>query len=110
MVKERNSCLTTRRYVLDLLKETGISGCKPIDIPIDPNQKLVDDKEGNLVDTSRYQRLVGKLIYLPHTRPDIAFVVNMVSQFMHSPNEKHLEALYRILRYLKSTPSKGLRF
>ena len=102
--------VSQRKYVLDLLKETGISGCRPVDIPIDPNQKLGDNKESNLVDTSRYQRLVGKLIYLPHTRPDIAFAVTMVSQFMYSPNEKHLEAVYRILRYLKSTPSKGLHF
>jgi len=53
---------------------------------------------------------VGKLIYLSHTRPDIAFVVSLVSQFMHSPKEEHQEAVYRILRYLKSSPGKGLFF
>ena len=62
------------------------------------------------MNTTRYQKLVGKLIYLSHTRPDIAFAVNIVSQFMHSPYEVHLEAVYRILRYLKSTPGKGLFF
>lgn len=54
--------------------------------------------------------MVGKLIYLTHTRPDIAFSVSVVSQFMHSPEEEHLEAVYRILRYLKRTPGKGLLF
>lgn len=102
--------LSQRKHVLDLLKETCISGCKPVETPIDPNQKLGDSKEGTLVDTSKYQRLVGKLIYLSHTRPDIAFAVSLVSQFMHAPYEEHLEAVYRILRYLKSAPGKGLFF
>ena len=58
----------------------------------------------------KFQRLVGKLIYLSHTRPDIAFVVSWISQYMHSPNEGHMEDVQRILRYLKMTPGKGLFF
>ena len=54
--------VSQRKYVLDLLKKTGMSGCRPVDIPINPNQKLGDYEEGNLMDTSRYQGLVGKLI------------------------------------------------
>ena len=98
------------KYVIDLFKEIGMSGCKPASIPIDPDQKLEDDKEGDLVDTSQYQRLVGRLIYLSHTQLDIALVMSIVSQFMHLPYEKHLKAIYRILRYLKSTLGKGLHF
>ncbi|XP_050890945.1 uncharacterized mitochondrial protein AtMg00240-like [Lathyrus oleraceus] len=86
-----------------------MSGCRPADTPMDPNAKLWG--EGNVfVDTGRYQRLVGKLIYLSHTQPDIAFSVSVVSQFMHSPFEEHLEAVYRILRYLKGNPGKRLFF
>ncbi|RVW85208.1 Retrovirus-related Pol polyprotein from transposon RE1 [Vitis vinifera] len=107
---KRGIVVSQRKYILDLLKETGMSGCRPADTPIDPNQKLGDTNDGNLVNTTRYQKLVGKLIYLSHTRPDIAFAVSIVSQFMHSPYEVHLEAVYRILRYLKSTPGKGLFF
>lgn len=110
LVQKRGIVVSQRKYILDLLKETGMSGCRPADTPIDPNQKLGDTKDGNLVNTTRYQKLVGKLIYLSHTRPDIAFAVSIVSQFMHSPYEVHLEAVYRILRYLKSTPGKGLFF
>jgi len=63
---------------------------------MDPNAKLWG--EGSvLVDTRRYQRLVGKLIYLPYTRPNIAFSVSVVSQFKHSPYEEHLETVYTIL-------------
>jgi hypothetical protein len=58
----------------------------------------------------RYQRLVGKLIYLSHTRPDIAYAVSIVSQFMHCPSKDHMDAVIRILRYLKSSPGKGLMF
>ena len=63
-----------------------------------------------MTDRGKYQRLVGKLIYLSHTRPNIAFVVGVVSQFMHVPRETHLEAVFRILGYLKSSPRKGLYF
>ena len=100
--------VSQQKYILDLLKETGMSGCRPADTPMDPNAKLWG--EGSVpVDTGRYQRLVGKLIYLSHTRPDIAFSVSVVSQFMNSPSEEHLEAVYRILRYL-GNPGKGLLF
>ncbi|KZV32266.1 Cysteine-rich RLK (receptor-like protein kinase) 8 [Dorcoceras hygrometricum] len=85
-------------------------GCRPSDTPIDPNLKLGDITQGTPVDVGRYQRLVGKLIYLSHTRPDIAFAVSMVSQFMDSPYEEHLDAVYKILGYLKNTPGKGLLF
>lgn len=101
--------VSQRKYVLDLLKETGMSGCRPAETPIDTNIKF-GNKEGNSVNQSQYQRLVKKLIYLSHTRPDIAFVVSLVSQFMQSPKEEHQEAVYRILRYLKSSPGTGLFF
>ncbi|KAH9796155.1 retrovirus-related pol polyprotein from transposon RE1 [Citrus sinensis] len=102
--------VSQRKYVIDLLKETGMIGCKPVDTPMDANLKLGDLKDSIPVERGRYQRLVGKLIYLSHTRPDIAFAVSVVSQFMHAPCEEHMEAVYRILRYLKGTPGKGLLF
>ncbi|XP_028789076.1 uncharacterized protein LOC114745101 [Neltuma alba] len=67
-------------------------------------------KDEEPVDIGRYQRLVGKLIYLSHTRPDIAFAVSVASQHMHSPRKKHMDAAYRILKYLKGTPGRGLFF
>ncbi|RVW74425.1 Retrovirus-related Pol polyprotein from transposon RE1 [Vitis vinifera] len=108
-IKEGN-VVSQRKYILDLLKETGMLGCKPIDTPMDSQKKLGIEKESTPVDRGRYQRLVGRLIYLSHTRPDIGFAVSAVSQFMHSPTEEHMEAVYRILRYLKMTPGKGLFF
>ena len=75
-------------------------GCRPTATPIEKNRRLCSDV-GTPMDRERYQRLVGKLIYLPHTRPDIAFVVSVVSQYMHDPKSVHMEAVNRILRYLK---------
>ncbi|XP_042026953.1 secreted RxLR effector protein 161-like [Salvia splendens] len=59
---------------------------------------------------TRYQRLVGKLVYLSHTRPDIAYAVGVVSQFMHAPQVAHWEAALRIVRYLKGTVGHGILF
>lgn len=58
----------------------------------------------------QYQRLVGILIYLSHTRPNISYDVSVVSQYMHSPSEDHMNVIYRILRYLKGAPGRGLLF
>ncbi|KAL4562118.1 hypothetical protein LXL04_034312 [Taraxacum kok-saghyz] len=101
--------VSQRKYTLDLLKETGMLGCKPSKTPIELGNKK-GLCEGKPVDLGSYQRLVGKLIYLSHTRPDIAFAVSLVSQYMHAPLQGHLNAVYRILRYLKNTPGKGLFF
>ena len=96
--------------MLDLLQETGMLGSKACDTPMEANQKLGDDTDGAVVDRGRYQRLVSKLIYLSHTRPEIAFAVSVVSQFIHAPHESHYGAVLRNLRYLKSVPGKGLFF
>ena len=102
--------VSQRKYVLDLLNEIGMLGCKPAETPMDSTVKLEESDGSPPVDKGRYQRLVGKLIYLSHTRPDIGFSVSMVSQFMNNPTEKHMTAVTRILRYLKMTPGKGLFF
>ena len=96
--------ISQRKYVLDLLTETDMLGCKPSDTPIKAKKRTKSD--GKLMDKERYQRLVGRLIYLSHTRPDIAFIVSMVSQYMHSSKESHLEVVYKILRYLKGSPGR----
>ena len=102
--------LSQRKYILDLLAETGMLDCKPADTPMVQNLGLGEHSNQIPTNRERYQRLVGKLIYLSHTRPDIAYAVSLVSQFMHNPSEDHMNAVLRILRYLKSSPGKGLMF
>ena len=82
--------------------------CNPNDTPMVVNHKLKMVEGAKLANKERYQRLVGKLIYLAHTRPDIAYAVGVVSQFMHNPQEDHMEAVMRIIRYLKGTPGRGI--
>ena len=85
-----------------------MSGCKPVETPKDPNIKLGNIIQGEVVDRRRYQQWVGKLIYLTHTRPDISFDISVVCQFLNKLSKEHMEVVYHILRYLKNDPSKGL--
>lgn len=68
------------------------------------------NEDHGFIDISHYQRLIGKLIYLTLTRPDISYVVQVVSQFMHASTTRHLETAYRIVCYLKNSPDQGLLY
>lgn len=102
--------ISQHKYVLDLLNETGILGCKPAETPVEQHHKLGECPEDVAVDKGSYLRLVGRLIYLSHTMPDIAYTVSVVSQFMHNPKETHQRAVNRILQYLKGSHGKGVIF
>ncbi|XP_014517337.1 uncharacterized protein LOC106774818 [Vigna radiata var. radiata] len=107
---EQGIFLSQRKYILDILSEIGMLACKLADTPIETNHSLTVYLDQIETDKHRYQRLVGKLIYLSHTIPDIAYSMSIISRFMHSPSEEHMTALYLILRYLKGSPRKGLLF
>lgn len=102
--------ISQRKYILDLLVETGMAGCKPAVTPLETGCVSQSKTGTPLDDVQSYQKLVGKLIYLSHTRPDICYDVSYVSQFMHAPTNIHLQAVMRILRYLKGAPGQGLFF
>ncbi|OMO77059.1 Reverse transcriptase, RNA-dependent DNA polymerase [Corchorus capsularis] len=102
--------LSQRKYALDLLHETGMSACQPADTPVEEGLKLCVEADQVPVDKGRYQRLVGRLMYLAQTRPDLAYALSIVSQFMHNPSEQHMKGVMRILRYVKSSPGKGILF
>lgn len=103
--------VSQRKYTLDLLKETGMPWCKPAKTPMDPVNKTEMEKNQQFADKGRYQRLVGKLIYLSHSHTrDISFAVGMVSRYMNEPTKEHLDAVYRILQYLKKNSGVGLFF
>ena len=107
---KRGIVVSQQKYVLDSVQETRKIRCKPANTPIDPNHKLGKASEDATVDKGIYQRLVGRLIYLSHTQSNIAYVFSLVNQFMHNPKEVHLQAVYKLLYYLKATPKKEILF
>ncbi|CAM8997450.1 unnamed protein product [Rhodiola kirilowii] len=100
--------LNQRKYAMDLLTESGLLACKPSTTPMDIKHKLALSTADKLPDPLEYRRLVGKLVYLNVTRPDIAFPVHVLSQFLASPTTEHLQAATRVLRYIKGAPTQGL--
>jgi hypothetical protein len=100
--------LLQRQYALNKLSEYGMTGCKPISIPLEQNVKL-SANEGDLVeDTTMYRRIVGSLIYMTITRPYLSYAVGVVSQFMQTPQKPHLDVVRRVLRYIKHNLHCGI--
>ncbi|KAG7548771.1 Reverse transcriptase RNA-dependent DNA polymerase [Arabidopsis suecica] len=104
--------LTQTKYINDLLHRTNMVATKPVSTPmIDHPMPTATDSSGSLLaDPSEYRSVIGSLQYLLFTRPDIAFAVNKLSQFMHQPREDHWLAAKRVLRYLSGTKKMGLFF
>nr|KYP66984.1 Retrovirus-related Pol polyprotein from transposon TNT 1-94 [Cajanus cajan] len=107
---QRGISLCQRKYCLELLSDSGLTGCKPISTPLDPTSRLYKDDGPLLSDVASYRRLVGRLLYLTTTRPDISYVTQQLSQFMATPTEAHHRKVMHVLRYLKQSPGRGLFF
>lgn len=89
---QRGLVINQRKYCLDIISDFGLTGCKPVPSPANPSVKLTTT-DGELVsDPTIFRKLIGKLLYLTHTRPDISFAVQQVSQFMIAPRTSHLQA------------------
>ena len=101
---EKGISLCQRKFTLELLSDTGLLASKPTNVPMEQSTKFSSSMGEDVPDSSLYRRLIGKLLYLTLTRPDICYSVHKFSQFMRSPKVPHLQAAYRILKYLKKTP------
>ncbi|XP_024963325.1 uncharacterized protein LOC112503538 [Cynara cardunculus var. scolymus] len=99
--------LSQRKYILDILKDSGMMGCRPSPFPIEQNLNLDKGENETQVDDGHNQ-LVGRLLYLQATRPDITYAVNILSQFVADPCRNHMEAVNRVLIYLKGIPGQGI--
>nr|GEX08624.1 hypothetical protein [Tanacetum cinerariifolium] len=91
------------KFALEILKKFGMDSCDPVDTPMMDLLKLDEDSLGILVDQTRFCSMVGSLMYLTASRPDLVFAVCMCARYQASPTKKHLEALKRVFRYLRGT-------
>lgn len=100
--------LSQRKYALEIVSETGLLGAKPASFPLEQNNKLALPESAMLPNPEQYRRLIGRLIYLSATRPDLAYCVHVLAQFMHTPREDHWQAALRVVRYIKGTAGQGI--
>ncbi|GJT90296.1 retrovirus-related pol polyprotein from transposon TNT 1-94 [Tanacetum coccineum] len=98
------------KYIKEMLKKFGIKDSKPMKTPISSDAKLMKDEECESVDSTKYRGMIGSLLSLTASRPDIMFSVCLYARFQEDPKTSHLEAVKRIFRYIKGTTHLGLRY
>ena len=102
--------VSQKKYVHEVLDRFQMKNCNPVNTPTEFGLKLNKDEEGEKVNNTLYKQIVGSLMYLTATRPDIMYAVSLISRYMESPTETHLLAAKRILRYLQGTKDFGLLY
>ncbi|GJU33904.1 retrovirus-related pol polyprotein from transposon TNT 1-94 [Tanacetum coccineum] len=95
-------------YVLEILKKYGMESCDPVGTPMEIKYKLDLNQNGSLVDATKYRNMIGALMYLTSSRPDIVHATCLCARYQAKPTEKHLKEVKRIFRYLRGTVNMGL--
>nr|GEU65774.1 hypothetical protein [Tanacetum cinerariifolium] len=96
------------KYFLESLKKYGFESCDPADTPMVEKSKLDEDRERKAVDPSHYRGMIGTLLYLTASRPDLQFAICMCARYQARPTKKHVHAVKMIFRYLRGTVNRGL--
>nr|GFA99681.1 retrovirus-related Pol polyprotein from transposon TNT 1-94 [Tanacetum cinerariifolium] len=104
----RGIFINQSKYALESLKKYGFESYDPVDTPMVEKSTLDEDKEGKVVDLSHYSGMIGTLLYLTASRPDLQFVICMCARYQARPTEKHIHAVKKIFRYLRRTVNRGL--
>ncbi|GJQ96936.1 retrovirus-related pol polyprotein from transposon TNT 1-94 [Tanacetum coccineum] len=104
----RGIFLNQSKYTLESLKKYGMETCEPVDTPMVEKSKLDEDPQGKAVDPTRYRGMIGTLMYLTSSRPDLVFDVRMCARYQEKPTERNLHAVKIIFRYLRGTINMGL--
>nr|GEU43586.1 retrovirus-related Pol polyprotein from transposon TNT 1-94 [Tanacetum cinerariifolium] len=107
-IRRNNNDLLLSKYALKSLKKYGFKSCDPVDTPMVEKSKLDKDKERKAVDLSHYHGMIGTLLYLTASRPDLQFAICMCARYQARPTEKYLHAVKRIFLYLRGTVNRGL--
>lgn len=106
-----------RKYVLEIISQLGLGNAKPAWTPLDANIKLTTQELDELTEKlddeflenkEQYQSLIGRMLYLTTTRPNIAFSVQILNQFLQQPRKSHWEVAVRLMRYIKREPGLGI--
>lgn len=100
--------LNQRKYTLDIITETGLLGAKPATTSMEQNHQMARCEGELFSEPEKYRRLIGHLIYLTITRPELCYSVHILAQFMSSPLVSHWDAALRVVRYLKGCPGQGI--
>nr|GEZ75099.1 hypothetical protein [Tanacetum cinerariifolium] len=96
------------KYVLEILNKYGMKSCDSVGTPMEIKDKLVLDQNGTPIDTTKYRSMIGALMYLTSSRPDIVHATCLCTRYQAKPTEKHLKEVKRIFRYLRGTVNTGL--
>ncbi|GKA06087.1 retrovirus-related pol polyprotein from transposon TNT 1-94 [Tanacetum coccineum] len=104
----RGIFLNQSKYALESLKKYGIESCDLVDSPMVEKSKLDEDPQGKVVDPTHYRGMVGILVYLTSSRPNLVYVVCICARYQARTTEKHLHSVKRIFRYLRGTVNRGL--
>ncbi|KAJ9541528.1 hypothetical protein OSB04_028034 [Centaurea solstitialis] len=105
---EKGIFINQGKYVHEMLKKFDLTSCTPMKTPMAPPLSLDKDSKGKPVDVTLYRGMIGSLLYLTASRPDIMYSTCLCARYQAEPKESHLTAVKRIFRYLKGTPSMGL--
>ncbi|GKD69697.1 putative ribonuclease H-like domain-containing protein [Tanacetum coccineum] len=108
--KEDGIFIGQDKYVVDILKKFDYVTVKTVSTPVEPNKALVKDEEADNVDVHLYRSIIGSLMYLTASRPDITFAIYTCTRFQVTPKTSHLYAMKRIFRYLKGQPKLGILY
>nr|GEU49347.1 uncharacterized mitochondrial protein AtMg00810-like [Tanacetum cinerariifolium] len=104
----RGIFLNQSKYALESSKKYGMESSDPVDTPIVKKSKLDEYPKGKIVDPTHYRRMVGTLMYLTASRPDLTFAICMCARYQAKPTEKHLHAVKRIFKYLRRTVNREI--
>ena len=102
--------ISQKKYVREMLDKFQMVNCNSVTTPVEHGLKLIKDHEGRKVDSTLYKQIVGSLMYLTTTRPDIMHAVSLISRYMENPTQLHLLAAKRIFRYLVGTINFGILY